>query len=112
MQIDWPPTQVIKLLVMVKASCIVTIHTAFRYRYSVLVVSHITTLLIIEGRLLEIGHEPAKHLRVCQQKEKWTFLVDEKGVITVTEHIIEIQEHLSYMEQDNINNGQQLTLLQ
>ena len=112
MQIDWPPTQVIKLLVMVKASYILTIHTAFRYRYSLLVVSHITTLLIIEGRLLEIGHEPAKHLRACQQKEKWTFLVDEKGVITVTEHIIEIQEHLSYMEQDEINNGQQLTLLQ
>ena len=70
MQIDWPPTKVIKLLEMVEASCNVTIHTTFRYRYNVFVVSYITTLLIVEGRLLEIGHEPAKHLRVCQQKEK------------------------------------------
>ena len=62
------------------------------------------TRQLIEGRLLEMGHEP-RNVQVIINDEG-IFLIDDTGIITSTEHVSEVEkEHVSNMVIDHMNHN-------
>ena len=75
---------------------------------------------LIEGKLMELGHEPC-NVQVIVKEEEQIFLVDDGGIFTFTkdmsndtmtllqEHVSETEEHVSIV-QDHVNNDDTLSL--
>ena len=73
----------------------------------------------IEGKLMELGHEP-RNVQVIVKEDRQIFLVNNEGIIAFTEHVSndtmilqeheharEIEEHVSIV-QDHVNNDDAL----
>ena len=84
------------------------------------------TRQLIEGKLIELGHEP-RNVQVIVKEDKQIFLVDDKGIITegiitftkhvsndsmmlLQGHVSETEEHVSII-QDHVNHDDALPLL-
>jgi len=84
--------------------------------------SMVETHQLIEGRLMEMGHEP-QNTQVVIKKDKQIFLVDDKGIIISTklirsdinlmsqEHVTQTQEHVSVDIQDHMDDDNASLLL-
>ena len=79
------------------------------------------TCQLIEGKLMELGHEPRNVQVIVQEEDEQIFLVEDGGIITFTKHVSNdmmmlLQQHMSETEehasivQDHVNNDDALSL--